>query len=138
MNVERTHEVEDLLAYARQTTRRGKQLSQVPEIRKRLVKAYRDLQVGRALGMRVLDQAAHGRLANAEASELSLHEREARGRMSETQALLYGGFGQLMQDTPFAVSEGVKSWWQLARRHAAGTMEIQRNVIAQRGLGMPR
>jgi alkylation response protein AidB-like acyl-CoA dehydrogenase len=134
----REREVNRLLEYAKTTVRRGKPLGENPEIRKQLVRAYRDVRVGRALGRRIIDLHANGRIANSEASELSMFEREAQGRLSETAALVYGSYGQLNQDTPHGVDGGTRSWWRLAGRHAAGTIEIQRNVIAQRGLGLPR
>jgi alkylation response protein AidB-like acyl-CoA dehydrogenase len=133
-------DVKRLLEYARTTERHGQRLSEDPEIRRRLLVAYRDARITRALAMRVLDIQGNGRVANSEASELSLHSRLATGRTSETKALVYGMYGQLVQDTPYAVEDGdgVHSWWRLAGRHAAGTIEIQKNIIAQRGLGMPR
>lgn len=134
----REREVNRILDYARSTVRKGKPLGKNPEVRKRLVRAYRDVRVGRALGQRIIDLHANGRIANSEASELSLFEKEAQGRLSETSALIYGSYGQLYQDTPNAVEGGARSWWRLAGRHAAGTIEIQRNVVAQRGLGLPR
>jgi alkylation response protein AidB-like acyl-CoA dehydrogenase len=138
MTIGREREVNRLLDYAKATVRRDKPLGQNPEIRKQLVQAYRDVRVGRALGRRIIDLHANGRIANSEASELSMFEKAAQGRLSETAALVYGSYGQLHQDTPNGVDGGSSSWWRLAGRHGAGTIEIQRNVIAQRGLGLPR
>ncbi|MFN8535051.1 MAG: acyl-CoA dehydrogenase family protein [Dehalococcoidia bacterium] len=138
-----TRNIEDikrLLDFARKTERNGDRLSADPTIRKGLITAYRDARITRALAQRVLDIQGNGRVANSEASELSLHSRLATGRTAETKALVYGMYGQLYQDTPYSVEDGdgVTSWWRLAGRHAAGTIEIQKNIIAQRGLGMPR
>jgi hypothetical protein len=132
--------VQKLFAYARKTVRNGKPLSQDPIIRDRLITAYRDARMHRALGLRVLDIQSRGLVANSEASELSLHSREALGRTAELKHMVYGMYGQLEQDTPHAQEDGdgIASWWGLAGRHAAGTIEVQKNVIAQRGLGLPR
>ncbi|MCL6647675.1 MAG: hypothetical protein K6U89_05020, partial [Chloroflexi bacterium] len=133
-------DVRRVIGYARRTERNGQPLSADPAIRSGLLTAYRDARITRALALRVFDIQAHGRVANAEASELSLHARLAAGRLAETKALIYGMYGQLLQDTPYAVEDGdgIQSWWRLAGRHAAGTIEIQKNIIAQRGLGLPR
>jgi alkylation response protein AidB-like acyl-CoA dehydrogenase len=134
------YDVESLLDYARKTQRLGGPISSDPSIRRRLVQTYRDVRISRALGIRVLDLQARGKVANTEASEGSLHGREVTGRLGETKALIYGMYSQLIRDSPYAQNngDGVESWWLLAGRHAAGTMEIQKNVIAQRGLGLPR
>jgi alkylation response protein AidB-like acyl-CoA dehydrogenase len=133
-------EVANLLEYARSTSRSGRKVSEDPAIRQRLILAYRDARLSRALGNRVLDSQARGQVANMGASESALHVRESLGRISETKALIYGMAGQLLRDTPHAVDngEGVESWWQLVGRHGGGTIEIQKNIIAQRGLGLPR
>lgn len=132
--------VASLIEYARKTVRNGKPLSQDPGIRAKLIEAYRDAKLHRGLGMRVLDLQARNKVANFEASELSLHTREAGGRLAETKQAVYGMYTQLLKDSPYVQEEadGAHGWWTLAGRHAAGTMEVQRNIIAQRGLGLPR
>ncbi|MCS7003419.1 MAG: acyl-CoA dehydrogenase family protein, partial [Dehalococcoidia bacterium] len=132
--------MERLLAYARSATVGGRRALDDPAVKAGLLRAYRDTRITRALANRVLDIQANGRVANVEASELSLHSRLAQGRLAETKNLLYGAYGQLEQDSPYAVEDGdgVASWWVLGGRHAAGTIEIQKNIIAQRGLGLPR
>lgn len=132
--------VGELLEYARNATLGGKKVSEVPAVRAGLIRAYRDSRITRALATRVLDIQGNGRVANTEASELSLHNRLAGGRTAVTKDMVYGMYGQLFQDTPYSVADGdgVSSWWSLAGRHAAGTMEVQMNIIAQRGLGLPR
>lgn len=134
------HEIAKLLNFARTNSRGGMRLSAQPHLRDRLLKAYRDVRLSRALGLKVLDIQARGLVANAEASESNLHGKEAAGRLSETKSMVYGMHGQLKRGSPHAVADGdgVKSWWVLAGRHPAGTEEIQKNIIAQRGLGMPR
>lgn len=134
-------EVNRLIAYARTTQRNGKPISAHSESRKRLIRAFRDARLSRAFGLRVLDLLAKGKVASIEASEANLHgNKEALGRLSETKALIYGMYGQLRQDTPYSVAngDGFDSWLVLAGRHGAGSIEIQKNIIAQRGLGLPR
>lgn len=139
-STEREQELDGLMEYARNARQLGQRLSSRPAIRSKLVSVYRDVRIVRALGLRNVDIRARGLVPNAEASEWSLFDRELRGRLAEAKALVYGMAGQLIRDTPYAVDdgEGVKSWWVLAARHGGGTMEIQKNVIAQRGLGLPR
>ena len=49
--------------------------------------------------------------------------------------------GHLMEDDPLVtLGDGAYRWWvrALPVQIAAGSSEIQRNIIAQRGLGLPR
>ena len=49
--------------------------------------------------------------------------------------------GHLMEDDPLVtLTDGAYRWWTRALpvQVAAGSSEIQRNIIAQRGLGLPR
>jgi alkylation response protein AidB-like acyl-CoA dehydrogenase len=133
-------EINRLLDYARTTSRRSARISEDPTIRVRLIEAFRDARLTRLLAARVLDIQANGRVANTEASESALHHRETMGRIAETKALVYGMAGQIERGSPYAVADGdgVESWWMLVGRHGGGTMEIQKNIIAQRGLGLPR
>jgi hypothetical protein len=90
--------------------------------------------------MKVLDSQARGLVAGTEANESSLHGRLAGGEMAITKAMVYGHLGQILPDQPYAQNkgDGSESWWSLPGRHAGGTIEIQKNIIAQRGLGLPR
>jgi alkylation response protein AidB-like acyl-CoA dehydrogenase len=134
------NDLKDLFEYARTTERNGKRISEDPVIRDRLLLAYRNARISRVLGMKVLDSQARGLVAGTEANESSLHGREAGGEMAITKAMVYGHLGQILPDQPYAQNkgDGARSWWGLAGRHAGGTIEIQKNIIAQRGLGLPR
>jgi alkylation response protein AidB-like acyl-CoA dehydrogenase len=134
------YNVRGLLEYARTTKRGGQPLAADPAIRQRLVVSYRNARLSKALGLRVLDSQGRGLVAGAEANESSLHSREAGGYLAATKALVYGMYGQLLPDTPYAENQGdgARSWWGMGGHHAGGTIEIQKNIIAQRGLGLPR
>jgi alkylation response protein AidB-like acyl-CoA dehydrogenase len=132
-------ELQKVFDYARTNKRNGMPISSDPAVKPRLIRMYRDGRLNRLLGMRVLDAQERGG-RGTEVNESAIHGRETGGRNAETKALVYGMVGQLLQDTPYSVAngDGAKSWWGLAGRHAAGTVEMQKNIVAQRGLGLPR
>jgi alkylation response protein AidB-like acyl-CoA dehydrogenase len=136
--IERERVLKGLIEYAKTTNRRGKPLGKEPAIRKKLVEAVRDVRVGRALGTQVIDLYGNNRVPNVESSQLNMQQKDSAGRFAETEALVYGSYGQLEKETYQSIDGAARGWWQLAGRHSAGTVEIQRNVIAQRGLGLPR
>jgi alkylation response protein AidB-like acyl-CoA dehydrogenase len=133
-------DVERLLAYARKAKRGGTPVTTQPHIRKGLVEAYRDGRIARGLALKVIDLQDKGKLDGAEPSLANLWTRTAWGRIAETKAKVYGMYGQLAYRSPLDETEGdgIKTWWQLAGRHEGGTLHIQRNIVAQRALGLPR
>ena len=66
---------------------------------------------------------------------------EFGSRLYNTGLGLLGLSGQLMADTPSAPLRGAVErayLWSVVNNIAAGSSEIQRNVIATRGLRLPR
>jgi alkylation response protein AidB-like acyl-CoA dehydrogenase len=62
-------------------------------------------------------------------------------RQLDTACEMIGPYSQLLRDSPHAVDAG--RWPHLllyskGRTIAAGTSEVQRNIIAERVLGLPR
>jgi alkylation response protein AidB-like acyl-CoA dehydrogenase len=82
-----------------------------------------------------------GEVPNAEASLQKVLSSEIQQRIADEGIQLMGSYGQLALDSPHAPCDGamVESWLlSPMMRFGGGTNEIQRNIIAQRGLGLPR
>jgi alkylation response protein AidB-like acyl-CoA dehydrogenase len=74
-------------------------------------------------------------------SILKLFWSEVAQQINETAAELQGPHSQLVQGSPHVIDRG--HWqhellWSRAASIYAGTSEVQRNIIAQRVLGLPR
>jgi acyl-CoA dehydrogenase len=70
-----------------------------------------------------------------------LYWSEMDKRIQETAISVEGPYGALAPDSPFAVEDGrwQYGWmWAQAETIYAGSSEIQRNIIAERVLGLPR
>ena len=119
----------------------GAAATDVPAVRERLARVAIDLEVGRALGQRLTERMARGELAHVEGSMAKLFASEAFVRAARDLLDVLGTEGLLAHGVPAAPADG---WAEHAYRHAqvmtiyAGTSEIQRTIIAERGLGLPR
>jgi len=94
------------------------------------------------LSFRVVSIQARGGVPNMEASMNKLFGSELQQRMALTEMHLTGMAGQLREPTGLERAHRIRAAmdYMLAvpATIAAGTSEIQRNIIATRGLGLPR
>jgi alkylation response protein AidB-like acyl-CoA dehydrogenase len=112
-----------------------------PDVRQRVAQAQIEAHVFRMNGLRNLTRAAQGQAPGPEASLTKLYWSEMDKRIQETAVGLQGSYGALAPDSPFALEEGrwQYGWmWSQAETIYAGSSEIQRNIIAERVLGLPR
>ena len=100
-----------------------------------------EIEVGTLLAYRIASMQAAGRIPNHEASMSKLYGSELTQRLAATGLKLLGQYGHLMPESRRALLAGQLSHSYLnaaSSTIAAGTSEIQRGVIAGRGLGLPR
>jgi alkylation response protein AidB-like acyl-CoA dehydrogenase len=112
-----------------------------PRVRYELADRWLELEVGFNIAHRIPWLQAEGLSPNYEASISKLYGSELTQRIASTGIELLGLAGQLAADSPNAPLHGALSRSYLtavSSTIAAGTSEIQRNIIAQRGLGLPR
>jgi alkylation response protein AidB-like acyl-CoA dehydrogenase len=133
------NQLEDMIEMAKRVTRDGVPLSEHSAFRDRIAKAYADLEVMRSIGLRLVTSIMrHGR-PGVEGSIAKLYWSEMVRRMTLLALQLEGEAGMLDGDD--AELEGR---WQrqflasFAQTIAAGSSEIQKNIISERVLGMPR
>ncbi len=112
-----------------------------PEVRLRLADRAVELAVGTNIAYRIPWMQTQGKIPNHEASMSKLYGSELSQRMALTGIQMIGMFGQLKPGSPQAKLKGrLTDAYESAVSStiAAGTSEIQRNIIATRGLGLPR
>ena len=130
-----------MIDYAKTTTQGGRPLAQDPLVRDKLARAAADLEVAEVVAeyARWLEIEEMPMSYQPEMNKVMISEMEQR-LVNQAMEIL-GALGQLDEDSPFAPLGGRIEW---NFRHSfmptigAGTSEIGRNVIAQRGLGLPR
>jgi alkylation response protein AidB-like acyl-CoA dehydrogenase len=110
-------------------------------VRHRLAQHAVEVGVVTMLSYRVASMLAAGDTPNQEASLLKLFLSELDQRIANTGLHILGMHGGLMPGSPLAKLQAQFALTYLTtvpRTIAGGTSEIQRNIIATRGLGLPR
>lgn len=110
-------------------------------IRHRLANSAVKVEVARLLSYRVAWMQEQGLIPEAEAGISKVFVTDAMQELASIGLQLQGPFAQLVKGSSWAQLNG--SLWQsyvcsVGPKIAAGTNEVQRNVIAQRGMGLPR
>ena len=100
-------------------------------------------QVELMLNHKVIGVQARGLVPSNEATVAKLYSSELDQRIAATGLKLTGLFGQLATDSAYAdraMGGRFSSTYMYATTSTigGGTSEVQRNIIAQRGLGLPR
>lgn len=133
--------LEALVEYARQTERNGEPLSKNPNVRRKLAQRFTETEIARWLAYKVAWMQSQDMIPNAEASMSKMYGTELTQRVARTGMEILGMAGQISQGSKWAPLEGhIQQLYlsSVSSTIAAGTSEIQRNIIAQRGLGLSR
>jgi alkylation response protein AidB-like acyl-CoA dehydrogenase len=123
--------LESLLRHAKEE-RHGASFQRNRRTRQEFADRWIECATAKMLSYRVVSMQVRGLIPNHEASMCKLFSSELSQRISRTSLLLYGQHGALWN----RASEGYLG--SVAMTIAGGTSEIQRGIIAQRGLGLPR
>ncbi len=107
-------------------------------MRGKLAQLAIELEVGRLLCYRVAWQQSAGRTPNHEASIAKAFGSEWCQRMARAAMNLLQLSGAASKDADLAAEVARRYLGTVSLTIAAGTSEIQRNIIATRGLGLPR
>jgi len=132
---------EDLIKYAKETRRNGKLLSRYAGIRARLAELAIEIEIAYVLYYRTAWMMDNNLFPNIEASEIKLVTTILSRKLADTGLEIMGPYGQLWPGSKYAPLKGRFALGYLDSLSAvigAGTSEIQRNILAQRGLGLKR
>ncbi|MCJ7492013.1 MAG: acyl-CoA dehydrogenase family protein [Dehalococcoidia bacterium] len=132
---------ESLLEYAKRVQRDGQPLSQQPLLRQKLAQLATDFQVARLLTYRAAWLRGTGQALSYESAMVKLFNTELAQRLYQVAMEILGLHGGLMGDSARTVLAGMVSHNYLSVVQdtiGAGTSEVQRDIIARRGLDLPR
>jgi len=113
-----------------------------PVVRSALAERYVEAETAKLFSYRVISMQNRGGIPNYEASVQKVFTSELKQRIGNTAVKALGLYGQLF-DPDGALTPMRSKWVQsylaaVSETIGAGTSEVQRNVIATRGLGLPR
>ncbi len=126
----------DLIKLARERRRTGD-----PRVRQQIAQHAIEVEILRLHGLRQLTALARGESHGPESSIQKVYYSELDQRVSRTGNDLLGPYGQLWRDSRLAPWEGRWGTREISTRAGSiysGTNQIQRNIIAERVLGLPR
>jgi len=139
-----------LLGAARRLRRNGRALIDNHVVRQKLGRIWAELEVERYSALRVLSQLERGEHPGAGGSVTKLSYSEFEKRFMELAQEILGPYGQLTEGAPpeyqLQIDTAVGdhgTWayaflWSRAGTIYAGSSEIQKNVIGERVLGLPK
>ncbi len=126
---------------ARQCKRAGKPVIEDPVFRQQLAHDYTEVMVLKYHGLRSLSTQIQGGIPGPEGSIGKLLWSEPNQRITESALSMQGPYGQIMGGSPWSIQDG---HWQYGFLRSkgntieAGSSEIQRNIIGERVLGLPK
>lgn len=120
----------------------AQQIGNVPTtLRQRLAEMAIEVEISRLMSYRIAWMEDKGVVPNYEASEVKVFGSELLQRIANVGMQLLGLYASLEEDSKWAALRGKVKHWYLAsigETIAAGTSEVQRNIIATRGLGLAK
>lgn len=133
--------LDDLLAFCRAERREGVRLIDHPRVRPVLADLQIGVELGRLFSYHVAWLQSQGRVPNVEASRAKLYAAELSQQVARGGMRVLELYGNLREGSPWAKLRGrftTHYLWTVSQTFAGGSVEIQRTIIATRGLGLPR
>lgn len=132
--------LEVLVKYCNETRRNGEPLAKDPVIRNRLAQVACELEAARTLAYRVADLQSRNEMSLMDASAVKIFTGELSERFASLATDILGPYGQVK----FSRWAPMSGLWERMYQEcfvftvSMGTNEIQKNIIAWYGLGLPR
>jgi alkylation response protein AidB-like acyl-CoA dehydrogenase len=133
--------LESLIEMARRVEKTGRAVTKDPLLRQKLAQLWIDTEALRCTGARAITRLLKGELPGPEASTGKMSWVETHQRLQELAMEIEGPYAQLVKGSDRAIDGGVWQYGFLRSRANSiegGTTEIQKNIIAERVLGLPR
>ena len=133
--------LESLIEMARKVEKSGRVVTKDPVMRQKLAQLWIDTESLKYMGARAITKLLKGEMPGPEASAGKMVWVETHQKLQELAMEIEGPYAQLMKGSEWAIDGG--SWQYTFLRSRAnsiegGTTEIQKNIIGERVLGLPK
>jgi alkylation response protein AidB-like acyl-CoA dehydrogenase len=131
----------ELVQYCQETKHDGQRLIDDPRVRRKLANLAIEIDVAQLISYNVAWLQSKGQVPIYESSAAKTFTTELRQRIANVGLQILGLYGQLDESSKWVPLRGRIKYqylWTVGETIYAGSNEIQRNIIAQRGLGLPR
>ncbi len=136
------HEIEELVAYCKETKRGGKPLAEDPHIRHKLAELTMEVEAGRAFAYFIVwNQHTQGLVgAGAYAAAAKVFATELNQKLSYAGCQILGLYGQVEYSkwSPMRGKYEKEYLQSISLNMGGGTSEIMRNLVCTLALGLPR
>lgn len=132
---------EDMLTLARRHSEQGLAATSDPVLRQKIAQLKIETEIAKLLFLRNLTTELRGDIPGPEASIMKLYSTELNHRICNTAIELMGPYAGLWQDSDYVVDNGMwhyEHMFTLGLIIGGGTSQIQKNIIAERALGLPK
>jgi len=138
MGMER--QLQEVVNYCNQTEVDGELLAKKPLVRNRLADLACQVEAARALAYRIADAQIKNEMALFDASAVKVYAGDVLRRIAMAAADIVGPYAQVRRSEWAPMGGMVEREYQqyFILTVSMGTNEIQRNIIAWYGLGLPR
>jgi alkylation response protein AidB-like acyl-CoA dehydrogenase len=133
--------VDQLVDMARRMEKNGRAVTKDPVMRQKIAQLWIDTESLKYTGARAVTKLLKGELPGPEASAGKMMWVETHQRLQELAMEIQGPYSQLARGGAAAVDGGVWQYSFLRSRANSiegGTTEIQKNIIGERVLGLPK
>ena len=133
--------MQKIIKYANETEVGGRPISQDPHIRERFVEIGMKLETVRLFSYRTAWMIYKGEVPNYESSALKIIATDLIQEVADFGLEVLGPYGQLTRNDSRAPLDGeMERAYRggIFLRFGGGANEVQKDIIARRGLGLPR
>jgi alkylation response protein AidB-like acyl-CoA dehydrogenase len=133
--------LESLIEMARRVEKTGRAVTRDPVMRQKLAQLWIDTEALKYTGARAITKLLKGELPGPEASTGKMGWVDTHQRLQELAMEIEGPYSQLTKGTERAIDGGVWQYGFLRSRANSiegGTTEVQKNIIGERVLGLPK
>jgi len=130
----------ELVELINKLSRDGTPLNKIPEIRKKIIYLYADVQKAKVLQRKVLSVAIQDEVPQTEAAVFKLFSTKLHQKLANEAMDILGREGLFRKEYQKSHARGKWEWSYrstLVDTIGAGTTEIQKNTIAKKSLNLP-